>query len=144
MSYGFTGWTNWIAKRAYGNTWRLTPNTADRCITMTGAAIETKISIKARHRLVRLELTLMSATYVKCETSILDAVLYRKQGEVEGTQYHEDIVYDNQGDMGSLNKKWFGEGYEYEDSKFTLLLNGTSTYKVTVVLYVQVEGNQIE
>jgi len=142
-TYGLNvGWTNWLATRAYSNVWRLIPNTADRCITMTGADVDTLLRLGAKHRLGKLEFHHMLSTYA-VTSSIFQMSMFRDQGKVENTPYHYAKILDEENIIEKHGVEPFGEGFEYEDTVWTVRLNGITGQKISLVLYVQVEGVQI-
>lgn len=121
----------WNTKKVAGNIWRL-----KKSITMTGSNVDTVIGLPA-HRLVRLELYHTDSAHAASVDS-LAARLFRNQGKILGSQYHLTDIYNKSGLTNSFIIKTFGEGYEYEESDWTLRLNSTSTDIIEVLLYVQV------
>lgn len=132
--------SNWKSKLAYGNVYRLIPTTADGCITCTDTNVDTKITLSARHRLIKMQITYMTDAYVLEEGTSYLVQLYRAQGDIEDSPHAYDMIYDNGWLVGHSFEKKFGEGDEFEETTFTLRVRGTETYKIAVLLYVQVEG----
>lgn len=131
-------WSNWLVKKAYGNVYRLTPSTTDRCITMTGAAVDTTLRLSSKHRIVKLEISNLTSAYAET-IGMVYIKLFRPQGKVEDAQYFSDTLWENNYDIAGKMTRKFGEGDEYEETTWTLRIIAESTNKMAVAIYVQVE-----
>jgi hypothetical protein len=109
---------------------------------MTGSNVDTPLRLGTRHRLVKIELANLNSAYTHAYAldTALDVRLFRAQGSVEGTKYHEADIWAEEDIEEALITEPFGVGFEYEETDWTLRLLGQNGNLVSVAVYVQVEA----
>lgn len=133
----------WKLTHAYSNVYRCDyTETSNGLITLTGLEITKEINFPVGVRLVGLSITALDPTTYAVSTggSNLSLRIYRKQGTIQNAQFHQDELFKIEANCQNEITKKFGEGFEFEPSKLTIVINGNNTYLLSIKFYIQIQG----
>ncbi len=110
---------------------------SDKSVQMTGSDVESEFAPPFTFQLIRIELTHYDATNALSVTE-LEAHLDRKAGSVLDVPLATTSYWTKkQLNSSKMIIDFTGEEMVFEAGTHTLTLNGTSTDKVTVIIYIK-------
>ncbi len=130
--------SGWEATYIGKGVWRLLPGTAaDRCMTMTGAAVTLRAPIPINHRLVKFEWKHTDDAYAD-SAAATEAIMSRLDYEPQyvGTALKWRLYYEA-ASTSSTTVVPFGEGYEYVSCIYEVSFNTTNGHFVWPEFWIQ-------
>lgn len=109
------------------------------CITMTGSAVKKFIDIPYFHRIIKLVLIHLDASYAKVTTD-LAVIIELEQKRSIISPYFTDKLFEETDIQKAEFIENFGEEFEYEPRTWSLSLTAASGEFVIPVLYIQKLG----
>ena len=129
----------WTRERIGKNIWKYHITVSPNSITMTGAAVETQLSIPFPHRWLRMHFYHTDSAYAASETE-LSITIKRPVGLVSPAKFEEYLFHEEK-ILDSKITEMFGEGFEYERGVWVVSLLSTATDLIFPIFYVQKLGD---
>jgi len=130
----------WKMERIGRNIYKIYVRDSPNAITMTAADITTLLRIPFMHRLLSINLHHVSSTYAD-STNALTATFQRAVTTQIPAKYKE-ILWQGDYIVDPTVSEVFGEGFEREESTYSLVLNSTATDLILPVIYIQHLGDE--
>ena len=129
----------WTFKRFAKNFFKIYRTVSPNTITMTGAAVETQLSIPFPHRWNHVHFYHTTSAYV-ASSAVLDIIIKRTVGLVTPAKFEEYLFHEEK-ILDSKITEMFGEGFEYERGVWVVSLTSTATDLIFPIFYVQKLGD---
>ena len=128
----------WEATYIGKGVWRIIPGTAaDRCMTMTGAAVTLLAPIPINHRLIRFEWKHTDDAYANSAVAT-EAIMSRLDYEPNSVGAAlEWRLYYEAASTSSTTVVPFGEGYEYVSCQYKVSFNTTNGHFIWPEFWIQ-------
>ena len=129
----------WTRERIGKNIWKYYITVSPHSITMTGAAVETQLSIPFPHRWMRAHFYHTTSAYV-ASSDVLDIIIKRPVGLASPAKF-EEYLFAEAKIVDDKVTEVFGEGFEYERGVWVISLSSTATDLIFPIFYVQKLGD---
>lgn len=132
---------DWIFENIAGNYIRVYyAKTSDHAIDISaGGSDSIQLQVPFLHRILRFHIYHTDSSYASSVVS-LDVQVDRKTANIGGLPKFTDILFSEENIAHDTMAEYFGEGFEFEASTWTLYLATTATHKIFPLFYIQKLG----